>query len=72
MFYDISLTGGDTLTISQLGSPANTQGQPGIYSVRVRRVGYQLWQRRNVEVTGGRCGVGRTPILLTVRLQPVF
>ncbi len=71
MFYDMSLNGGDTLAISQLLSPANSQGQPGTYTIRVRHAGYQLWQRHDVEVPGGSCGVGRSPVMITVRLQPL-
>jgi len=58
--------GPDTVGFSTVASSSN--GRRGIYTVRVRRVGYLLWQRFDVRVDGDRCGADATD--LQVRLKP--
>jgi hypothetical protein len=42
-------------------------GRAGIYTVRVRKAGYRLWERTGIVVNGDRCGPEATE--LQVRLQ---
>jgi hypothetical protein len=71
--YDSSFFGGvsgapfDTASFSAVNSSA-INSRPGIYTVRVRRSGYRLWQRTSVRVGGDRCGADATELL--IRLQP--
>ena len=58
----------DSLVASQVvsGSP----GRTGEYTVRIRRSGYRLWERRDVHIEGSGCS-GANAVILTVRLQPL-
>jgi hypothetical protein len=55
---------------SDAGAPVEVTSranEPGVYSVRVRRSGYELWSRGGVQVKAERCGAEATH--LDVRLQ---
>ena len=67
MYWDALKYVVDTSRFSVLYSAPN--GRPGIYTVRVRRPGYQLWQRSDVYVDGDRCGAAIPPLQLSARLQ---
>jgi hypothetical protein len=56
----------DTSAVSSLESAPNGVG--GVYAVRVRKIGYRLWQQTGVVVNGDRCGADA--VSLQVRLQP--
>lgn len=45
-------------------------GSAGTYTVRVRRAGYQLWQRTGVVVDGDECGRPISQPQISVKLQP--
>ena len=44
----------------------NAVERPGIYHVTVRRAGYATWERQDVAVSQGRCGL--RSVTLTARL----
>lgn len=79
---NVNLTAGSTLVLSNVlttdsldvpAGPATTAGigpnRTGTFILRVRRPGYQLWQKPGVTVTAGRCGP-RT-VEATARLEPI-
>ncbi len=56
------------VTSSLTASLAGNRG--GNYAVRVRKSGYQLWERVNIFVPGGECGPDE-PVQLLLRLQSI-
>ena len=58
--------GGADATLRVIGSGASDES--GVYDVRVRKAGYQLWEQRGVRVVGGACGA-KPPVQVTARLQ---
>ena len=65
-FVGVSSLPFDTASFSTVASASN--GEPGTYTVRVRRAGSRTWERTSVRVGGNRCGADATRLL--VRLQP--
>jgi hypothetical protein len=64
--FDDQYHGSGDSTLAVIGSGSGDQR--GAYDVRVREAGYQLWQQRDIRISGDACGAG-TPVLLTARLQ---
>lgn len=67
--YDSTYVGprADSLSVTSIRSaPAR---RTAAYTVRVRRDGYQLWQRTGVQIAGNGCE-GALSVTLSVRLQP--
>jgi len=53
-----------------LFGPTRTFERAGTYDVRVRRSGYQLWERRGVVVTQGVCHVGTVSLVVLLQASP--
>lgn len=67
--YDSTFVGprADSLAVTSIRSAPPRRA--GAYTVRVRRDGYQLWQRAGVQIEGSGCA-GALSVTLPVRLQP--
>lgn len=67
--YDSTFVGAPFYAPGNYSTVRNSRvGTPGIYTIRVRHPGYQLWQRVDVRVDGDRCAAFTEKLL--ARLQP--
>ncbi|HEU4561452.1 MAG TPA: hypothetical protein VFS20_26600 [Longimicrobium sp.] len=76
----VNVTGGSTVVLSNAENtdsipvPAeflgvSIGGHTGTFTLRVRRAGYDLWEKTGIKVEPGECGGPRT-VQVTAKLQP--
>jgi uncharacterized iron-regulated membrane protein len=68
--YDSTFVGTVADSLTRSNAQITAPGQTGEYTVRVRRSGYRLWERRGIHIDGSECSAGAiNPVALSVRLQ---